>query len=761
MLRRPHQRLQASNACAACPFANGPPTNYTRRVRLYIRPVLCTFVVVLLAAGAANSAWLREVRAAAASPDPREATLAQATLELVEREHLLHKRVDDELSRTAFATYLDRLDGGKMFLLKEDRDALAKYADKIDDQLRAGVLDLGRDGERIVLKRVAMVQAWVAELLASPLDHSNQEYFEIDPKKVQVAATEAELKDRWRRALELEVLERVAQMQARLTPRKTNKAPRPVGNAGRPKEKTKDVGEEGSATALAKIPKTPEGREAKARADLAKSYAARFTRMSHPAPIDASADLLNAITASVDPHSGYLPPSEKANFDIQMRGSLEGIGAVLREKDDYIEVAELVPGGAAWRQGQLDPGDLILSVGSGQQEPVDVIDMRIDEVVKMIRGPKGTVVNLRVRKATGQDETVSITRDIVVVEETYARAAVINRKGQPGYGYVYLPSFYGGQGSARSAATDVRRLLGQLRSKRVGGLVLDVRGNGGGLLGDAVELSGAFIDQGPVVQVVDNRGRRQVLNDDKAGVDFDGPLIVLVDKFSASASEILAGALQDYRRAIIVGTGPTHGKGTVQTIIDLDRVTGGKLDLGVFKLTIQQFFRVDGASTQREGVKPDIVLPDPAGYIEAGERSLEHALPWSKITPAKHDDWTANVNLADLAGKSAARVANEPAFTRIAKLTQLMTTRKTETRVSLAQPEFLKRREQQRAEIEAATPDLETEPKRFEVVAFENSAPVAAAPNGKKDSRLDKWRDNLGRDPWINECLNIFADLRK
>jgi carboxyl-terminal processing protease len=727
-------------------------------VLLHIRLLLCTFI---LTACSAESRWPGQAHAAAGAPDPREATLAQATVELLEHEHLLHKRVDDELSRVAFATYLDRLDGGKMFLLKADRDALGKHTDKIDDQLRAGALELGHEGERILLKRVSMVQAWVAQLLAAPLDHSNQEDLELDPKKVEVAATETELKDRWRRRLELEVLERVAQMQARLEPPKPDKAPRPVGDTGRSREKAKDAGEDSSDTPVAQIPKTPEGREAKARADLAKAYAARFTRMSHPAKIDASADLVNAVTASVDPHTNYLPPGDKANFDIHMRGSLEGIGAVLREKDDYIEVAELVPGGAAWRQGQLDPGDLILSVASGRQEPVDVVDMRIDEVVKMIRGPKGTVVTLRVRKTTGLQETVAITREIVVVEETYARAAVISKKGQPAYGYIYLPSFYGGQGSARNAASDVRRLLGDLRNKRVAGIVLDVRSNGGGLLGDAVELSGAFIDKGPIVQVQDSRGRRQVLADDAGGVDFDGPVIVLVDRFSASASEILAGALQDYRRAIIVGTGPTHGKGTVQTIFDLDRATGGKLDLGVFKLTIQQFFRVDGASTQREGVKPDIVLPDPAGHIEAGERGLEHALPWSKITPAKHDDWPATWNVATLATKSAARVAKEPTFARIAKLTQLMKARKTDTRVSLAQPEFMKRREQERAEIAAATPDLETAPVRFAVVPLDNPAPAAAAPNGRKDSRLTKWRDNLGRDPWIDECLNIFADVKK
>jgi carboxyl-terminal processing protease len=752
-------------------------TDYIERVLRYNALLRCSF---LLTACFAGPPWPGQAYAAAADPvaapaaaaskggppsarDPRESLLAQATLELLEQEHLVRKRIDDGVSRVSFATYLDRLDSGKMFLLKADRDALGKYADQIDDQLRAGTLELGHEGERILIKRVSAVQVWVAQMLASPLDLSNQEELELDPKKTPVAATEAELKDRWRRRLELEVLERVAQMQARLQPGKSGKPSHPPTRApGRPGGKLEDADdEEPGAIPLAQIPKTAEGRQAKARADVAKAYAARFTRMAHPASSDAAADLINAITTSIDPHTNYLPPSDKANFDIHMRGSLEGIGAVLREKDDYIEIVEIVPGGAAWRQGDLDQGDLILSISSGRQEPVDVVNMRIDEAVKMIRGPKGTVVTLRVRKPTGLEETVAITRDIVVVEETYARAAVISKKGQPSYAYIHLPSFYGGPGSARNSASDVRRLLGELRNKRVAGTIVDVRSNGGGLLGDAIEITGAFIDKGPVVQVQDSKGRRQVLTDDTAGVEFDGSVIVLVDRFSASASEILAGALQDYRRAIVVGTGPTHGKGTVQTIIDLDRATGGKLDLGVFKLTIQQFFRVDGASTQREGVTPDIVLPDPAGFIDAGERELEHALPWSKISPAKHDDWPATWNVATLRERSAARVGKDPAFARIARLTQLMKARKTATRVSLAETVFMKRREQERAEVTAATPDLEKGPARFTVLPLDTREPVLAAPNGRKDSRLAKWRDTVGRDPWIDECLNIFADLKK
>jgi carboxyl-terminal processing protease len=754
------------------------------------RNALLRLSIILLACAAAPP-WLGHAHTATADPappsaaggqsssrDPREALLAQATRELLEREHLARKRIDDGVSRASFAMYLDRLDGGKMFLLKADRDALGKYADRIDDQLREGTLDLGHEGQRILIKRVSLVQTWVAELLASPLDLSNQEDLELDPEKTAVAVTEAELRDRWRRRLELEVLERVAQMEARLEAAKrpasksatksatesaTKTAEPPTAAPGRPRGTAgkADDDDERGATPLAQIPKTRDARQAKARADLAKTYRARFTRISHPGSIAAASDLLNAISASIDPHTNYLPPADKANFDIQMRGQLEGIGAVLREKDDYIEIVEIVPGGAAWRQGELDPGDVILSVSSDRKEPVDLMNMRIEEAVKMIRGPKGTVVTLRVRKPTGLEETVAITRDIVVVEETYARAAVISKQGRPAYAYLHLPGFYGGPGSARTSANDVRRLLGELREKRVAGVIIDVRSNGGGLLGEAIEMTGAFIDKGPVVQVQDSKGRRQVLTDERAGVDFDGPVIVLVDRFSASASEILAGALQDYRRAIVVGTGATFGKGTVQTVIDLDQATGGKLDLGVFKLTIQQFFRVDGASTQREGVKPDIVLPDPSGFVEVGERELEHSLPWSKTTPAKHDDWPATWNVKTLRDRSAARVAKDPTFVGITRLTQLMKARKTDTRVSLAETVFIKKREQDRAEIAAATPDLEKAPARFTVLPLDNKEPAIASPSGRKDSRLTRWRDTVARDPWIDECLNIFDDLKK
>ena len=720
------------------------------------------------AAAAATKGTPSTVAGAAALPsaDPRETALSATVLELFEQGHLLRKKIDDTISKEAFTTYVDRLDAGKMFLLKADRDGLASFADKIDDELHAGVLTLGHQGAKIFTDRVAVVDALVAELLAKPFDLDNEEATETDPEKMAPAMTEAELRDRWRQRLELEVLERLAAMEERVNPSKPK-----AGKDGKPP--AKPVSPPPVDPTLAQIPPTFEGREAKARADLAKTYAARFARLKTPAPLDAAADVINAVANTLDPHTLYLPPADKANFDIQMSGSLEGIGASLRERDHGIEVIELIPGGAAARQGGVGAGDIILTVASGGKDPIDVFDMRIDEVVKMIRGPKGSVVTLRVRKPAGNEETVSITRDVVVIEEAYARGAVLSRKGKPAFGYIHLPSFYGGSGNQHTSAEDVHKLLSELSQKKVGGVILDLRSNGGGILRDAIDLTGHLIDHGPVVQVQDSRGRREVLSDEDKGIAFDGKVIVMVDRFSASASEIVAGALQDYKRAVIVGTGPTHGKGTVQTLADLDQVGGTQLDLGVLKLTIQQFFRVSGSSTQQKGVVPDVVLPDPAGHIDAGERELPHALPWSQISEAPHDDWRAAWSTPELVQKSGVRVAKNPLLSKVASATTLLRSRKNDTKVPLSRKAFEARRKELRAALDAASPDLDKAPAAFGVAVLDAAAPPPA-PKAEKTSaagpgpasnpaadRLARWSENLARDPWVGECLEILGDMGK
>lgn len=696
-------------------------------------------------------------------PDPREATLSNAILQLLEQEHLLRPHIDDAVSKNAYTSYLERLDGAKMFLLKADRDALAKYADKIDDELHSGSLELAHDGSKRFVTRVGIVEGWVAQILAQPMNFADEEYLETDPKKTEAAATDDELKDRWRRRLELEILERTLAMEASL-----EKKDKPDGKA-----KPGDVAKPPDP-AMLKIPATPELREAKAREELGRAYAARFARLKTPAPIDAASNLMNAVTSAIDPHTDYLPPAAKANFDIEMTGSLEGIGAVLREKDHLIEINDIVPGGASFRQGGLTPGDLILSVVPSEgKEPVDVYDMPIEDVVHMIRGPKGTVVRLRIQKASGETSSIAITRDVVVIESSYARGAVLQgpTKGDKPIGYILLPGFYGGQGpNQRTAAGDVGKLLAEMKAKKVGGVILDIRSNGGGLLTDAVKMVGELVDRGPVVQVRDSRGKQQVLSDDVSGELYDGPVIVMVDQFSASASEIVAAALQDYHRAVIVGTGPTHGKGTVQTVVDIDRVMGSNADLGSLKLTIEQFFRVDGGSTQREGVTPDVTLPNPAGYVDTGERTLDHAIAWSHIDPAPHDNWPATWTAEALAGKSAARVAKDPVLSKIAAATTILRARRDDTRVPLQRTAFIARRDAQKAALDAASPDLDKAPPAFQVTPIVDpaaaTAPAPAPPHAKGPTTAvtpvdsaTRWRDNISRDPWIAECLGIFRDL--
>jgi carboxyl-terminal processing protease len=699
-----------------------------------------------------------------AATDPREAALAHTVTRLLEEDHLLHRKLDDAVSRAAFDAYMERLDGDKMFLLKSDRDALGHYADKIDDEMHAGNLELAHLGEKTFLARIDAVDKMIQELLASPLNHDDDEWVETDPKKLQPAATDDELRDRWRKRLELQVLERVGQMEDRLDKKKKAAAEDKLKKK-KPAETPPAAGsdeEEDRTLPVAEIPATPEAREEKARTDLAKQYASRFARLHHPQPLDAAADLVNAVASTFDPHTDYLPPADKENFDIHMTGTLQGIGASLRERDHYIEVVELVPGGAAWKHGGLAPGDLILAVQNTGKDPVDVVDMRLDDVVSMIRGPTGTVVRLRIQKPDGHEESLAITRDVVEIAESYARAAVLTRKAGPSFGYIHLPAFYGGPSGARTASADVRRLLGELNKRKVAGVVLDIRSNGGGLLQDAVRLTGEFIDKGPVVQVRDSEGHREVLPDEDKGEDFDGPLIVLVDRFSASASEILAGALQDYHRAVIVGTGPTHGKGTVQTLIDLDRVAQRKEDLGDLKMTIEQFFRVSGASTQLEGVTPDIVLPDPAGYLDTGERKLEHAIAWSKIQPVPHDDWAVTWKVPALVVKSAARVAKNPLLSKIAAANTLLRSEREDTRIPLARSAWEARHKQLQTALEGASPDLVHAPPAFSVVLVDGDSSTPAPPPGpgvKADDRPARWRDALARDPWIDECVAILGDM--
>ena len=683
--------------------------------------------------------------------DSREEILGQGILRLLESEHLRGLAFDDQVSATAFELYLDRLDGAKLFLLDDHVGQLRLAEQRMDDQMRAGNLKLARQGGALMTERRKVVGALIETLLAKPFDFTVDESLELDSDKRTFAKDEAELADRWRKVLKDSVLQRVQRMDAMAKARaelaKNPDAPKPTGEP---------------------IPDTFEGREAKARAELKETFSGRFRRLDEADPLQPAETFINAVASVYDPHTAYLAPADKANFDIQMSGKLEGIGAILQEDDHFIRVREVVPGGASWQQGDLEAGDLILSVAQGDDKAVDVADMPIDNVVKMIRGKKGTVVVLTVKKPDETIKVIRITRDVVVVEASYARGAVLEpAAGQsvPKVGYIFLPSFYGGGGgrlgSARSAGRDVGMLLRKFEQMKMPGVIVDLRSNGGGLLQQARDIVGHFIPDGPVVQTQAG-DELEVLEDPDPQVAYSGQVVVLVDRFSASASEIVAAALQDYRRALVVGTAEqTHGKGTVQVVFDLDRFAGEGKPLGVLKFTVQQYFRITGKATQRTGVEPDIVLPDPSGFLESGERFLDHNIPPSQVAAASFTASSVSWAVDALAKASQKRVAGNEVLTKVARRTQALQQRQKDTLSPLMLDKWRAKRDRDEKELEALDPKIADSQARLKLRVIEYAGRPRIANGNRKDTRdrLAEWKKGLARDPWLEEAVFILSDM--
>ncbi len=459
---------------------------------------------------------------------------------------------------------------------------------------------------------------------------------------------------------------------------------------------------------------------------------------------------LNAISRAFDPHTSYLPPEGKEDFDIQMSGSLEGIGATLREEDGYIKVVKIIPGSAAFKQGQLGADDVILKVAEGAGDPVDITDTRIRDAVALIRGNKGTEVRLTVKKPDGRRLVIPIVRDVVEIEETFAKGTTIEDKesGQT-FGYVKLPSFYRDYSgkTKRNVTDDLRNELKNLKKKKISGLILDLRNNGGGSLADAVSVTGLFIDTGPVVQVRNGNGKIRVMSDDDRGLEYDGPMIVLVNRFSASASEILAGALQDYGRALIVGDEHTHGKGTVQALLDLDRYINLRgmekyMPLGAVKVTIQKFYRISGESTQEKGVMPDVVLPSRLDGLESGEKYLDYALAWDHIDSADYQRWVAAPKGLDkLQQLSLQRVTKDEDFQEIIDEAKEANLRREQTKQSLQLSQMLAERDQLRGADDPM------------------SLHGALADRDEKGKKPPSLQEEIAEDPYVNEGVTLLLDL--
>ncbi len=679
---------------------------------------LCLLLLALTASGFLNSA-------PPADPTTGRAKLLSYMLRGQLATHHYHpKPIDDKLSGEVFDLFLKQLDAQKRFLLKKDVARLRTYAGRIDDEIRSGRVELPLVAAPLMAERVHLVEQMLPALLKEPLDPESAGEMETDPEKLDFCATPQELRERWRQLLRYQALNRYLDLL---------------------EEKEK----------AGKPPTAPE-REAllaEARAKALKNVTAFLHRQQEETGQDYLNRYFESLSRAFDPHTNYLPPTAKEDFDIHMRGSLEGIGATLREEDGFIKVVSILPGGAASRQGELQAEDLILEVAQGDGDPVDVTDTRLRDAVSLIRGPKGSEVRLMVKKPDGRRLPISIIRDVVQIEETFVKSTLLkDPDGGPTWGYVRIPSFYrdfsgNGHGApSRNSTDDVRRELEKLSASDISGLVVDLRNNGGGALTDAVAIAGLFFPTGPVVQVKAGDGKVQTLSDDDPGVAYDGPMVVLVNQFSASASEILAGALQDYGRAVILGSAHTHGKGTVQAVIDLDRNLslrnmGDYLPLGALMVTIQKFYRVSGESTQARGVLPDIVLPDPLEHLKSGEQYLDHALPWDRVASVEYRRWTEPVGrIEQLRANSRERVAGDGDFAEIAKAVAQAKERSEKTRVSLRLADLRQERQQARS-------------------AKDPGGHGAGPLSTKEDKEKEPLADTLRADPYAREALAVLGDL--
>ncbi len=566
---------------------------------------------------------------------------------LLEEGHVNPKNIDDNFSKLVLKKFEEELDGEKNIFLKTDIDAFKKYEAKIDDEIHGGELESFFAINDVYIKRLGEASVLYKDILAKPFDFSKDESVMMDPEKIDYPKSETERTERWRKQLKLLVLGKFVDLQ-------------------NDREKNKDNKE------FKQKADTTLEREAR---DAARKQIERFlsTKKSRETLDENFSTFVNAITGEMDPHTNYFPPVDLRSFNESMKGSFFGIGAQLKEDDGKIKIASLVSGGPAWKAGELKPDDEILKIAQGNGEPVDVTGYAVTDAVKLIRGAqKGTEVKLTVRKVDGTVKVIAIIRDEIKLDDTFAKSAIIN--GDHRIGYNYLPEFYVDFENPMGAkcSDDVAKEINKLKAENVDGIIIDLRGNGGGSLPEVVKMAGLFIEDGPICQVKGREEKATVLRDRDKNVIYSGPLAVMVDEGSASASEIFAAAIQDYKRGIIVGSSSTFGKGTVQRNIPLSPESENPLfanrkteDLGTVKLSLQKFYRVNGGSTQLKGVIPDIVVPDRLDYLKFREKDNSSSLSWDEIAKADYKPWTSTVS-ADVVVKTSMDQINKSAtFSKI------------------------------------------------------------------------------------------------
>ncbi|MBW1297968.1 carboxy terminal-processing peptidase [Aquimarina litoralis] len=650
--------------------------------------------------------------------------------------HYDAKDINDDFSRNVFVDYIDALDPLKRYFYQRDIEEFKEFETLIDDQIRDKEIDFFNLTYERLQNRMEEARSLYKEILEQPFNFEIDESINTDYEKLSYAKNREEMKNRWRLQLKFNALSSYY-----------DKVDEQIDSLMKNKSY-----ERKSAVVL----------EEESR-DITKSSLKEYFEFADDLQRkDWFSIYINSIVEEFDPHTYYFAPQDKDRFDIAMSGKLEGIGARLQKKNDNVKIIEIISGGPAWRGNKVEVGDFIMKVKQEDEvEPVSIVGMRLDDAVSLIKGPKGTKVMLTVKKVDGTIENVEIVRDVVELEETYAKSSVVKKNGK-NFGIINLPKFYFNMQdyNQRNAAKDVKQEIIRLKQQDMEGLVIDLRDNGGGSLQTVVDIAGLFIDKGPIVQVRTKGESPEVLSDKDRNILWDGPLVILVNELSASASEILAAAMQDYKRAIIIGSKQTYGKGTVQNVMDLNRWMRSNDfgDLGALKLTTQKFYRVNGGSTQLEGVKSDVVVPDRYSYIDIGEKDQENPLPWDKIPAADYNLWDGYIDFDQTINKSKARMATNEQLKLIDENARWVREKRDINEYSLNYDKY-------KANIELN----EKQAKRFDRLNdYKTNLTFESLPYEKdlmkKDSILEekrnRWHKSLSKDVYVEEALSVLEDMK-
>jgi carboxyl-terminal processing protease len=687
-------------------------------------------IIILLVAGVffAGSAK-REV-----DPPGKYEKILHNVTDMLKEAHYSPKLIDDSFSKKIFHKYFEVLDPNKNIFLKEDIEALKKFEYKIDDEMKGADVEFFKAVGQVFNKRMEEAAVMSKDILSKPFDYSIDETYNGDPDKIKFPATDAQRKESWRKSLKYQSLDRYVDLIET-----------------REKNKTVEGFKVKSDTEL----------EAEARDKVVKTMDRTFERYRFKFSEDDKFNLfVSIITNTMDPHTEFFPPVDKRYFDEQMSGRFFGIGASLVYDEGNIKINTLVAGSPAWKSGEVQVGDIILKVGQGKEEPTELTGFVVEDAVKLIRGKKGTEVRLTLKKQEGSVKVVTLVRDEIVQDESFAKSAIINN-GNSKLGYIYLPEFYADFDRPNGARCyiDVAKEIIKLKEDKVDGIIMDLRNNGGGSLYDVVQMVGLFIDKGPIVQVKDRDGKPNILEDKNREVLYDGPLTVMVNEFSASASEIFAAAIQDYGRGVVIGSTTTYGKGTVQRNLGLDPESGylnSNSDLGTIKLTLQKFYRVNGGSTQLKGVASDIVLPDNYEYLKFREKDDPDALPWDEIQKASINNWKSGYELSTIQKLSEARLQTNKAFKLIKENTEWLA-KQNDREYPLNFEKYQKEQKAIRTTVRQieALKKLETE---MDVNSLPQDANRFTYDKGKQD-RFDQWIKNLRKDIYIDQASRVTADM--